>query len=118
MAIAAAPNMAFDIGEAPEYVRAYMVKGKNGYSFNQEIKDAIVFEYHDVLNGNQLPELDFIVARDFISFLTVQEQDRMIADFAERLKKQGIVVAGRNEQLPEDEWQPVAKDPVSAFLHI
>jgi purine-binding chemotaxis protein CheW len=116
MAIAAAPNMAFDIEEVPEYARAYMIKGKNGYSFNQEIKDAIAFEYHDVLNGNQLPELDFVVARDFISFLPVQDQDKLTADFAEKLKKRGVIIVGRNEQLSEDDWQPIAKDPVSAFV--
>jgi purine-binding chemotaxis protein CheW len=116
MAISAAPNMVFDLDEVPEYARTYMVKGKNGYSFNQEIKEAITFEYHDVLNGNQLPELDFIVTRDFISFLTVQDQEKMIAYFAERLKKQGVVILGRNEQLSDDEWQPIAKDPVSAFV--
>jgi purine-binding chemotaxis protein CheW len=118
MAISSAPNMAFDIDSVPGYIKPYMVKGKNGYSFNQQIKDAISFEYHDVLNGNHLPEIDFIVARDFISFLTVQDQDKMIADFAERLKKRGIIVVGRNEQLPEDEWQPIAKDPVSAFARL
>jgi purine-binding chemotaxis protein CheW len=116
MAISSASNMVFDLDEVPEYARTYMVKGKNGYVFNQEIKDAITFEYHDVLNGNQLPELDFIVSRDFISFLKVPDQERMIADFAERLKKRGVVILGRYEQLPEDEWQPIAKDPVSAFV--
>jgi purine-binding chemotaxis protein CheW len=118
MAISTAPNMVFDVEEAPEYVRAYLVKGKNGYTFNQEIKDAISFEYHDVLNGNHLPELDFIVARDFLSFLAVQSQEKVIADFAERLKKQGVVIVGRNEQLPDDEWQSIAKDPVSAFVRV
>jgi purine-binding chemotaxis protein CheW len=118
MAISTAPNMAYDIDEVPEYIRSNMVKGKNGYGFTQQIKDAITFEYHDVLNGNHLPELDIIVARDFISFLTVQDQDRMMAEFAERLKKRGIVIVGRNEQLPEDDWQPIAKDPVSAFAHV
>jgi purine-binding chemotaxis protein CheW len=118
MAVSAAPNMAFDLDEVPEYTRAYMVKGKNGYSFNQEIKDMINFEYHDVMNGNQLPELDFIVARDFLSFLTVQDQEKMAADFSERLKRQGVVITGRYEQLSEDEWQPIAKDPVSAFMRM
>jgi purine-binding chemotaxis protein CheW len=116
MAVSAAPNMVFDLEEAPEYVRAYLVKGKNGYSFSQEIKDAVNFEYHDVLNENNLPELDFIVARDFLSFMTVQNQDKMMAVFGEKLKKQGVVILGRNEQLPDDDWQPIAKDPVSAFV--
>jgi purine-binding chemotaxis protein CheW len=116
MAISAAPNMVFDLDEVPEYARAYMVKGKNGYSFNQEIKDAITFEYHDVLNGNQIPEVDIIIARDFLSFVPVQDQDRMIGELGEKLKKRGIILLGRHEQLPEDDWQPIAKDPVFAFM--
>ncbi|MDR2517094.1 MAG: chemotaxis protein CheW [Spirochaetaceae bacterium] len=116
MAISSAANMIFDLEDVPEYAREYMVKGKNGYSFNQEIKEAIVFEYHDVLNGNQLPELDIIIARDLLSFVSVQDQDRLTAEFGEKLKKRGVVFVGRNEQLPADEWQPVAKDPVSAFM--
>jgi purine-binding chemotaxis protein CheW len=116
MAISAAANMIFELEDTPEYARAFMVKGKNGYSFNQELKEAIVFEYHDVLNGNQIPEVDIIMARDLLSFTTVQDQDRLVAEFAEKLKKRGVVFLGRHEQLSSDDWQPIAKDPVSAFM--
>jgi purine-binding chemotaxis protein CheW len=116
MAISQAPNMTYDLNEAPEFVKGYLVKGKNGYSFNQEIKDAITFEYHDVLNGNVVPEVDIIMARDLLSFVAVQNQDRLVGEFAEKLKKRGVVFLGRNEQLSEDDWQPISKDPVSAFM--
>jgi purine-binding chemotaxis protein CheW len=116
MAIANAPNMVFDLSEVPEYARAYMVKGKNGYSFNQEIKDSILFEYHDVLNGNQIPEVDVIMARDFLSFVSLPDQEKLLLEFNEKLKKRGIIILGRNEQLSNDEWQSIGNDPVSAFL--
>jgi purine-binding chemotaxis protein CheW len=115
MAISSAPNMVFDLDEAPEYARGFMVRGRNGYSFNQVIKDSITFEYHDVLNENLLPELDIIVARDLLSFFSVQDQEKLVKDFSEKLKGRGIIVLGRNEQLADD-WRPVAKDPVSAFM--
>jgi purine-binding chemotaxis protein CheW len=116
MAISAAPNMAFDLDEVPEYCRVFMVKGKNGYSFNQSIKDSIAFEYHDVLNDNSLPELDIILARDLLSFIPEQEQGKIAADFSEKLKPRGIIILGRNEELPGNEWRSVSKDPVSAFI--
>ncbi|MDR1908526.1 MAG: chemotaxis protein CheW [Spirochaetaceae bacterium] len=116
MAISSAANMIYDLDEVPEYARSLMVKGKNGYSFNQEIKEAVVFEYHDVLNGNQIPQVDIIIVRDLLSFVTVQDQERLIAEFAEKLKKRGVIFVGRNEQLPTDDWQPLAKDPISAFI--
>ncbi|MDR0998530.1 MAG: chemotaxis protein CheW [Treponema sp.] len=116
MAISQAPNMIFDLEEVPEYCRAFMVSGKNGYSFNQVIKDSVVFEYHDVLNESQLPQLDIILARDIISFFSVQEQEKLQAIFVEKLKNQGAVFLGRNEQLQGGEWLPAAADPVSVYL--
>jgi purine-binding chemotaxis protein CheW len=116
MAISQAPNMSFDLEEVPEYCRPFMVKGKSGYSFNQAIKDSIVFEYHDILNENPLPELDIILARDILSFLSEPDQNRMIADFSEKLKSRGIVFLGRNEELSGDGWHTLSTDPVSAFM--
>jgi purine-binding chemotaxis protein CheW len=116
MAISQAPNQSFDLEEVPEYCRPFMVSGKNGYTFNQAIKDSVIFEYHDILNDNPLPDLDFILARDVLSFLSVRDQERMIAVFAEKLKSRGMVIMGRNEQLQGGEWLSAGADPVSAYL--
>jgi purine-binding chemotaxis protein CheW len=116
MAISQAPNMTFDLEEVPEYCRSFMVSGKNGYSFNQVIKDSVLFEYHDVLNENQFPALDIILARDILSFFSEQDQEKLLATFAEKLKGQGLVILGRNEQLQGGEWLSAATDPVSAYL--
>jgi purine-binding chemotaxis protein CheW len=115
MAISQAPNMVFDLDEVPEYCRNFMTKGRNGYSFNQSIRDSVVFEYHDILNDNSLPELDIILIRDILSFLPVQEQERLISGFLEKLKNRGLVFLGRNEELPGNEWRSLASDPVSAY---
>ncbi|MDR0585395.1 MAG: chemotaxis protein CheW [Treponema sp.] len=117
MAISEAPNMVFDLDEVPEYYRSFMVKGKNGYSFNQAIKDSIVFEYHDILNENPLPDLDIILARDILSFLSEQDQNKLIACFGERLKSRGLVILGQNEEMSGEGWHSVSAGPVSAFLH-
>jgi purine-binding chemotaxis protein CheW len=109
--------MSFDLEELPEFCRAFMVRGTSGYSFNQIIKDSIVFEYHDITNENTLPEVDIILVRDVVSFLPAQEQTRIIADFSEKLKSRGIVIMGRNEELTGVLWQSIADDPVSAYLH-
>ncbi|MDR2068520.1 MAG: chemotaxis protein CheW [Spirochaetaceae bacterium] len=116
MAISQAPNMIFDLDEVPEYCRGFMVRGRNGYSFNQAIKDSLLFEYHDILNENSLPELDVILARDLLSFLSVSDQERITAGFIEKLKSRCVVILGRNERLTGPEWKAVGKDPVSAFM--
>jgi len=117
MAVSQAPNMIYEMEEVPDYCRSFLVRGTTGYTFNQAIKDSIVFEYHDVTNDNTLPEVDLILVRDVISFLPEQEQGKLIADFSEKLKNNSIVILGRNEELNGVIWQSVADDPVSAFLH-
>jgi purine-binding chemotaxis protein CheW len=117
MAISQAPNMIFDIEDAPEYCQPFMVKGSSGFSFNQAIKDSIVFEYHDVLNDNPLPDLDIILARDVLSYFSEAEQERMIAGFSEKLKQQGLIILGKNEELSGLDWASVSSDPVAAFMH-
>jgi purine-binding chemotaxis protein CheW len=115
MSISQAPNMIFDLDDLPEYCRDFTTKGRNGYSFNQTIKDSIVFEYHDILNDNPLPDLDIILARDILSFLPVQEQEKLMAGFGEKLRSRGLVILGKNEIMPGSGWMSIAKDPVSAF---
>jgi len=117
MAISQAPNLVFELGDMPEFCRAYTVKGKNGYSFSQEIKDSIVFEYHDILNDNPLPDLDMVLVRDVLSFLQAAEQSRMVRSFGEKLKSGGIVILGRNEFLPGADWEFIGKEPVSVFAY-
>jgi purine-binding chemotaxis protein CheW len=116
MAISQATNMVFDLEDVPEYCRGFMTKGRTGYSFNQAIKDSIVFEYHDILNDNPLPDLDIILARDIISFLPPDGQFKMISGFGEKLKSRGIIFLGKNEVLPGDGFKAVGNDPVSAFV--
>jgi len=115
MAISQATNTTFDLDEVPVYCKPFMVKGKNGYSFGPAIKDSIVFEYHDVLNENPLPDLDMILARDVLSFFSEQDQNKLIDSFSEKLRSQGIVILGRNEELVGSGWASISSGRVSAF---
>jgi len=116
MAISQAPNMLFDLEEVPEYCREFMVKGTSGYSFSPAIKDSIVFEYHDVLNDNPLPNLDIILVRDILSFFSEQDQDKLIDSFGEMIKNKGIVILGKNEELFGAGWSSMSNESVSAFM--
>jgi len=118
MAVSAAPNMVYSLDELPEYCRPFVVRGQTGYSFDQSIKDSVIFEYHDITHENSLPELDMILARDIISFLSEGDQLRIITGFSEKLKNHGIVIMGRNEELNGLIWQSVADDPISAYMHV
>jgi purine-binding chemotaxis protein CheW len=117
MAISQAPNLVFDVEDLPEHCRAFVTKGRNGYSFVPEIKDSIIFEYHDILNDNPLPDLDIILARDVLSFIPVEDQNRLVGGFGEKLKSHGVVILGRNENLTGSKWHFIGKEPISAFAY-
>jgi len=117
MAISQAPNMTFELESLPDYCRPYMVRGKSGYVFNQAVKDSIVFEYHDIKHENSVPDLEIILARDMLSYLTEEDQKRIIDNFSEKLKNRGIIFLGRNEELTGVMWNSMADDPISAYLH-
>jgi len=120
MAISQVPGMLFDDPEdVPEYCRPFLVKGNNGYTFSPVIKDAVVFEYHDVLNDTSLPDLDFVLARDILSFFSEEDQVKMIESFAEKLKNQGLVILGKNEEMFGGSWTavPDGTNTVSVFVN-
>lgn len=113
--ISMAPNMVFDAAEAPEPYREHLIKGMNGHTFNQVIRDSVFFEFHDVLNINPLPPVDLIVCRDMISFLAPEEQIQVLSDFSDKLKGSGLLVLGTHEKAPGDEWKPQGTGAISAF---
>jgi purine-binding chemotaxis protein CheW len=118
MAISQVPGMVFeDLEDVPEYCRPFVVKGNNGYTFGPVIKDAIVFEYHDVLHETSLPDLDFVLARDILSYFSSDDQVKMIESFAEKLKNQGLVILGRNEEMFGGSWTVVPDNTVSVFVN-
>ncbi len=115
LAISMAPNMVFDVDEVPEPYREFLVKGRNGWTFDPAIRDSIFFEFHDVLNSNPLPPVDLILCRDMLSFLAPEEQGRVLNDFHEKLKGAGLLILGTNETAATDAWKPLSSGAVSAF---
>ncbi|MDR0639691.1 MAG: chemotaxis protein CheW [Spirochaetaceae bacterium] len=114
MSIANAPNMTFEQTAVPEYCRTFLTKAHTGCAFNQQIKDSIVFEYHDITNENTLPDINLVFCRDVLSFLAPPQQDKILSDIAEKLKPGGLVILGAHEKLG-DPWRPVGKDDIPAF---
>ncbi|MCR4578889.1 MAG: chemotaxis protein CheW [Treponema sp.] len=86
---------------ATDWYGSYLTKKANGeYTFSQEIKDSIMFEYHDCKNANALPMVDIIFARDILSLLDEKSQEAVAADFLEKMKGNGIAIIGENETMP------------------
>ncbi len=87
---------------ASDWYAPYLTKKANGeYTFSQEIKDSIMFEYHDCKNTNALPAVDVIFARDILSLLDEKAQESVVADFIEKMKGNAIAIIGENEDMPD-----------------
>jgi purine-binding chemotaxis protein CheW len=115
IAISTAPNLLFHEDELPEYLKPYMVSGKNGANFQADFKNKILFEYHDALHSNTLPDLDFIVARDILSFVNHENQIRILNGFYEKLKPSGILILGDNENPPDSSLWALVQNSRSVY---
>lgn len=113
LAISMAPNMVFP-ENIPDFYAEFMVSGRNGLSFNQAVKDSVFFEFHDALNPNPLPPLDFILCRDMLSLMAPADQKRMLDDFYEKMKPAGLLYLGVNER-PGEGWSNAGSEAVPAF---
>ena len=95
-----APLISVPASYASDWYEPYLTQKVNGeYTFTQEIKDIIMFEYHDCANSNSLPMVDIVFARDLLSLLPVESQSIVVSDFEEKLKGNGIIILGNNESL-------------------
>jgi purine-binding chemotaxis protein CheW len=116
LCISMAPNLALETNDLSAAYQPFIVGGKGGYSFNAAIRDSVSFEYHDILNGNPVPEVDFILCRDMVSFMSPQEQSRVLEDFGDKLKNGGRVFMGANETLAALEgWKAAEGAGLPAF---
>lgn len=118
LAVSGAPLLTVPDQAVTETIRPYLTKNvSGGWVFTQEIRDMILFEYHDCANQNSFPALDLVVCRDVLSFMEVKKQSAVIADISENLKGNGVVLLGLNESMPKNAgWQKKAKGQVAVFV--
>jgi purine-binding chemotaxis protein CheW len=116
LAISTAPSLSMDDVDVPEYAEAHIVESNNGLQFNSEIKDLILFEYHDITHENPFPEVDIVLARDVLSYFPVAEQERLVGEFEEKLREGGILIVGDNESVDGPEsLQSVGEGRIRAY---
>ncbi|MBU0935397.1 MAG: chemotaxis protein CheW [Spirochaetes bacterium] len=115
LAISMAPNMVFMMENVPDMYKEFMIKGRNGWAFLQNIRDSIFFEFHDVLNTNPIPPVDLVLCRDTVSFLSAVDQKRLLSDFNEKTKAKGVLLLGVNERMPMAGWQAIAIEGISMY---
>lgn len=112
-----APLISIPEHVANDWYAPYVTTKTNGeYTFTTELKNCIMFEYHDCTNTNALPVCDIILARDLVSFVPEAAQVSVINDFEEKLKGNGILILGKNESLEGNgKWIPKKEGSVVSY---
>ncbi|MFO7849444.1 MAG: chemotaxis protein CheW [Spirochaetia bacterium] len=118
MGISTAPNLMLRKEEIPEGLLSYSTESKNGMYFNKEIRDIILFEYHNVFHTNPFPDVDLIVARDLLSFQKKSEQEAFLKECSNKLKPGGLLLLGANERALTGDFEELALESVRAYKHI
>ena len=100
LSVSNAPLLTVSDEASRDWYQPYLTRNVTGdFTFNKDIKDMVMFEYHDCVNTNNLPDIDIIFARDIISFLPEASQKVVVDEFKEKLKGNGIIITGDNEDL-------------------
>ncbi len=108
LSISTAPNLIFQNSEIEDIISNYVVEVSNGLQFGPNIRDVILFEYHDILHQNPVPPVDIIIARDLLSFHKSSNQQKILREFWEKLKPEGLLIVGQNETgLDQEMFSPV-----------
>lgn len=100
LSVSNAPLMNLTDEASTSWYQPYTTRTASGdYTFSKEIKDSIMFEYHDCVNTNNLPPIDIVFSRDLLSFLPESSQNTVLNEFNEKLKGNGIIIVGENENI-------------------
>ena len=111
LSISTAPNLILAADAVPAHLQQYTSETSKGISFTPELKEAILFEYHDIRHESGVPESHVIVCRDLLSILSPDEQERILVKLYDTLISGGVLIIGENERLHHDDrWEPISED--------
>ncbi len=101
--ISSAPMLRIPNDLLESWYKPYLSKTVSGETlFSPEIRDSILFEYHDCTNMNIVPMIDFVFTRDFLSYVSESKIEEVLLDFYEKLKDSGFIIIGENELLVDN----------------
>ncbi len=114
--ISTAPGLVVNQASLGNLYDDFLTEGSRGKQFKKEIKDAILFEYHDITHDNTLPKLDMVVMRDTVSYIAPDRQQHIFNTLEEVMKPGGLLILGAHEQpINPGAWEKVDNSGVVAY---
>jgi chemotaxis protein methyltransferase CheR len=81
------------------YIARYFTKNGDTARVKDEIRNMVVFDYHNLKHDNGLRDLDVIFCRNVMIYFDTDEQKRLVAKFYQSLNPGGYLVIGHAESL-------------------
>ena len=115
LAVSNAPLMT--VQKTASWYEPFLTQTVSGeWTFSPDIKDIVLFEYHDCTHTNPVAQVDIVFARDFLSFVPPASKANVLEDFHEKIRGCGFAILGDNEVLADrNNWFEVMKDSVIIY---
>jgi len=90
-----------DVKNVPEELRSkYFTQSNHGdYVFNSDLRRAVIFGLHDLVQDAPISRLDLLVCRNTIMYFNAETQGRILARFHFALNDDGVLFLGKAEML-------------------
>ena len=83
----------------PALLDKYFERHGTQYTINRDIRRAVIFGRHDILEDAPISAVDLLFCRNTLMYLNAQAQSRVLARFYFSVKVSGYLVLGRAEML-------------------
>jgi two-component system CheB/CheR fusion protein len=90
-----------DIKDIPEELcsKYFMQSNESDYVFNSDLRRAVIFGLHDLVQDAPISRLDLLVCRNTLMYFNAETQGRILARFHFALNDNGVLFLGRAEML-------------------
>ncbi|MCG7923899.1 MAG: EAL domain-containing protein [Candidatus Thiodiazotropha taylori] len=78
-------------------LKKYFAIDNNEFAIKKELREHIVFSYHNLLADPPFKEVDLVVCRNLLIYLTVEAQKYVMPTFHYALRNNGLLFLGKSE---------------------
>jgi two-component system, chemotaxis family, CheB/CheR fusion protein len=86
-------------GVPQEYLERYFVAGPQDFSFEPDLRRAVIFGRNDLTQDAPISRVDLLLCRNTLMYFTPEAQSHILRRFNFALSEQGFLFLGRSEML-------------------
>ncbi len=81
------------------YIKKYMKESEDGFTFNDDIKKLIRFDYHNLKNDSGIRNIDIVFCRNVIIYFDAKGQEQVVNKIYETMGSYSYFFIGHSESL-------------------